>query len=223
MVDTNKRIILVTGASRGIGYAVSLELARRGHHVIALARTSGGLEELADKIDALENGAVTLIPQDLGDFNALEALGPSLFERFGRLDGLIGNAGILGRLMPLAQTDPKLCANVFQINVMANFHLIRTLDPLLRTSEKGGRAVFVTSNAATKPRAYWGAYAASKAALENMVKTYAQETENTALKVHLYNPVRVATAMRTQAYPGENPDKLPKPEDIAPELADLMC
>ena len=119
MSDHN-RVTLVTGASRGIGKAVSLELAKRGHHVIALARTFGGLEELADEIDALKSGAVTLIPQDLTDFNALESLGPSLFERFGRLDGFIGNAGMLGRLMPLAQTDPKLCANVFQVNVMAN-------------------------------------------------------------------------------------------------------
>lgn len=221
-MSDNKRVTLVTGASRGIGKAVSLELAKRGHHVIALARTFGGLEELADEIDTLKSGAVTLIPQDLTDFNALESLGPSLFERFGRLDGFIGNAGMLGRLMPLAQIDPKLCANVFQVNFMANFHLIRTLDPLLRASEKG-RAVFVTSNAAAQPRAYWGPYAASKAALENMVNTYAQETENTSLKVSLYNPGRIATTMRAQAYPGENPETLPKPEDIAPELADLVC
>lgn len=221
-MTADNRIILVTGASRGIGKAVSIELARRGHHVIALARTFGGLEELADEVDALQSGGITLIPQDLTDFNALENLGPSLFERFGRLDGFIGNAGMLGRLMPLAQTDPKLCATVFQVNVMANFHLIRTLDPLLRASNDG-RAVFVTSNAATQPRAYWGPYAASKAALENMVHTYAQETENTPLKVSLYNPGRVATTMRAQAYPGENPATLTKPEDIAPELADLVC
>lgn len=221
MNNNPRRTILVTGASRGIGKAVCLELARQNHHIIALARTFGGLEELADEIDTIGSGSVTLMPQDLNDGNALEGLGPALFEKFGQLDGLVANAGMLGALTPVAQTDPKQWETIFRVNVTANLHLIRTLDPLLRQAPQG-RAVFVTSNAATSPRAYWGAYAASKSALDNMVNTYAQEVANTNLKVSLYNPGRVATQMRAQAYPGENQETLSTPEDIAPELVKLV-
>lgn len=220
-MNNGQPVTLVTGASRGIGRAVCTLLAERGHHVVALARTVGALEELADQIES-KSGSVTLIPQDLTDGKALEGLGPMLFDRFGRLDNFIANAGMLGILTPLAQTDPVTWTRVFAVNVTANLHLIRTLDPLLRAAPQG-RAVFVTSSAATDPRAYWGAYAASKAALDNMVKTYAQEVENTGLKASLFNPGRVATKMRAEAYPGEDPQTLPAPGDIAPEIIKLLA
>lgn len=211
-------LTLVTGASRGIGRALCVEMVSRGHHVIALARTVGALEELADEVG---NDNITLIPQDLTDGQSLEALGPLLFEKFGKLDNFIGNAGMLGTLCPMAQTDPVQWQRVFAINVTANLHLIRTLDPLLRAAPKG-KAVFITSNAATNPRAYWGAYAASKAALESMVRAYSQEVETAPLSISLFNPGRVATKMRAAAYPGEDPSTLDQPFNVARKIADTL-
>lgn len=214
----NKPVTLVTGASRGIGRATCIELANRGHHIVALARTIGALEELADEIGD-EN--ITLIPQDLADGQALERLGPLLFEKFGRLDNFIANAGLLGTMSPLSQCDPSQWNQVFQINVTANVHLIRTLDPLLKASEKSN-VIFVTSSVGANPRAYWGAYAASKAALDNMAETYKQEVADTNITVSIFNPGGTATKMRASAFPGEDPDNLPSSEDTALRLVGLL-
>lgn len=217
---TNNRIAFVTGASRGIGAAAAKALAKAGAHVVACARTTGGLEALDDEIRQA-GGSATLMPLDLLDRDAVDRIGPALFERFGRCDILIGNAGMLGTLGPVAHGDPKEWQRVFDLNVMTNFRLIRTLDPLLRASS-AGRAVFVTTGeSVVAGRAYWGAYGASKAALESMVRCYAQETEKTALRVNLLAPGAVRTRMRAQAKPGENPETLPAPEDIAPFFVDL--
>jgi NAD(P)-dependent dehydrogenase (short-subunit alcohol dehydrogenase family) len=214
----NKPVTIVTGASRGIGHATCIELAKRGHHIVAIARTVGALEELADQIGD-EN--ITLIPQDLMDGMALEKLGPLLFDKFGRVDNVVLNAGMLGTLCPLSQCDPTEWDRVFKINVTANVHLIRTLHPIVSKAEKSNM-VFVTSGVANHPRAYWGAYAASKAALENMAKIYEQEMEQTGLTVHIFNPGRTATKMQSAAFPGVNPDGLNKPKDVAIKIADLL-
>lgn len=218
MAISDQKIALVTGASRGIGYATCKALVNKGYHVVALARTVGGLEDLADEVGD-EN--ITLIPQDLTKGQALEGLGPILFERFGRLDVFVGNAGDISVLTPTPQSDPVVWQRIFAVNVMANVHLIRTLDPLLRHAPDG-RAVFITSNAATEPRAYWGAYAASKAALASMVEGYAQEVANTNLKVELYNPGRVATKMRQVVYPGEDQSTLKTADEAAQEILALL-
>jgi NAD(P)-dependent dehydrogenase (short-subunit alcohol dehydrogenase family) len=214
------RIALVTGASRGIGFAIAKALAAEGAHVVALARTVGGLEELDDAIRAA-GGTATLVPADLKDYPALDRLGAALFERFRRLDILIGNAGILGRLTPLAHVDPKLWDEVMAVNVTANWRLIRSLDLLLRQADNG-RAIFMTTGAARSFTAYWGPYAVSKAALEALVKTYAAETVTTGLRVNLVNPGIVRTRMRAEAMPGEDPATLPPPEVIAEALLPLL-
>lgn len=207
------RVALVTGASRGIGAATALALAAEGVHVVALARSKSGLEELDDKIKAA-GGECTLMPYDLLKGDLIEGLGPLLFDRFKRLDILVGNAGMLGGLVPLAQTDPSLWNRVFELNVTANLRLIRTCDPLLRASD-AGRAVFVTSGASQSCKAFWGMYAASKAALDAMVKVYATEVEHTKLMVNVLDPGRTRTAMRAQAFPGEDPMTLPEPSVVA--------
>lgn len=213
------RTALVTGASRGIGAAVARLFAREGAHVIALARTVGALEELDDAIrDA--GGSATLVPQDMTDFDALDRLGAALYDRFGKLDVLVGNAGVLGVLSPVNHIDPKVWDEAFAANVTANFRLIRSLDPLLRQSD-AGRAIFVTSGATRAPRAYWGAYGASKAALEYMVLTWAQEVAKTPLRVNLVNPGATRTKMRAAAFPGEDPMSRPHPDEIAPAFLDL--
>jgi len=214
------RIALVTGASRGIGFAIAKALAAEGAHVIALARTVGGLEELDDGIRSA-GGAATLVPADLKDYPALDRLGAALFERFRRLDILIGNAAILGRLTPLAHVEPKLWDDVMAVNVTANWRLIRSLDLLLRQADNG-RALFMTTGAARSFTAYWGPYAVSKAALEALVKTYAAETVTTALRVNLVNPGIVRTRMRAEAMPGEDPSTLPPPEVIGEALLALL-
>lgn len=214
----SKKVALVTGASRGIGRATCVELVNAGYHVLALARTVGALEELADEVGD-EN--ITLIPQDLANGQALEGLGPMIFEKFGRLDVFVANAGDITNLTPTAQSDPSVWARIFAVNVMANVHLIRTLDPLLRKAEKG-KAIFVSSNVANDPRAYWGAYASSKSALESMVNCYAQEVENTSLDVQIFNPGRVATKTRSVVYPGEDQSVLDTPEDVAKRLMALL-
>jgi NAD(P)-dependent dehydrogenase (short-subunit alcohol dehydrogenase family) len=213
------RLAVVTGASRGIGRAAALAYARDGAHVIAVARTVGALEELDDEIRAA-GGAATLVPIDLTDFDALDRLAAIILERWGKLDILLGNAGVLGPLSPIGHVDPKSWANVMAVNVTANWRLIRAMDPLLRASD-AGRALFVSSGAATKCTAYWGPYSVSKAALEALVRTYAAETRTSALKVNLVNPGPLRTRMRAQAMPGEDPMSLPTPEDLAPHILRL--
>jgi len=214
------RIILVTGASRGIGYAAARALAQQGAHIIATARTQGGLEDLDDSIKA-EGGNCTLVPMDLKDYDAIDRLGAALQERFGRLDGLFANAGVLGDISPVPHVTPKTWDNVMAVNATANYRLIRSMDLLLRASE-AGRAVFVTTSPAATPRAFWGCYGAAKAAMENFVSAYAQETSVTNLKVNILNPGAVRTAMRAKAMPGEDPATLPAPEDLAPLILDML-
>lgn len=213
------KIALVTGASRGIGRATALKLGEAGAHVIALARTVGGLEELDDEIKQI-GGTATLVPVDLRDFPALDRLGASLAQRYGRLDALVGNAGLLGTLSPLPHIEPKEWDEVLAVNVTANWRLIRALDPLLRAAE-AGRAAFVTSSITYKARAYWGTYAVSKIALELLARTYAAETAETKVKVNLFNPGPIRTGMRAKAMPGEDPMTLDTPEQAAEKLIEL--
>jgi NAD(P)-dependent dehydrogenase (short-subunit alcohol dehydrogenase family) len=214
------QLALVTGASRGIGYAVARALAKSGAHVIALARTVGGLEELDDEIRAT-GGSSTLVVADLKDFDGLDRLGASIYERWGKLDLLVGNAGVLGPISPLGHVEPKAWDEVISVNLTANWRLIRSLDPLLRQSA-AGRAVFISSGAAVSRRAFWGPYSVSKAALEAMVATYARETEITNVKANLLNPGPIRTAMRARAMPGEDPDTLQTPDALIPSVLKLL-
>ena len=214
------RIALVTGASRGIGRAIVLAIAREGAHVVAVARTVGALEDLDDDIKSA-GGSTSLVPLDLRKPEGIDQLGLIVFERWKRLDILVGNAGVLGRLSPLGHIEPKTWDEVMAVNVTANWRLIRSFDPLLRQSD-GGRAVFVTSGAARIIHAYWGPYAVSKAALEALAKTYAAETVTTAIKVSLLNPGPIRTRMRAQAMPGEDPDSLPPAEAVAEAFLPLV-
>jgi len=213
------RIALITGANRGIGRAVALAFAREGAHVILLARNVEALERVDDEIRGL-GAAATLVPLDLSCGERIDNLGPTIYQRWGRLDILVANAGVLGPLSPLGHIPSEQWDEVLEINLTANWRLIRTTDPLLRASD-AGRAIFVTSGAARNIRAYWGPYAVSKAGLEALVKTYAAETETTNLRVNLINPGATATAMRAEAMPGEDPAALPAPEDVAPVFIDL--
>jgi NAD(P)-dependent dehydrogenase (short-subunit alcohol dehydrogenase family) len=215
------KVVLVTGASRGIGYAAAREAARRGAHVVAIARTVGGLEELDDEIQEL-GGSTTLVPLDLRDGDAIDRLGAAIFERWGVLDGLIGNAGMLGTLSPVPHLAPEEFETVFKINVTANFRLLRSMDLLLRQAD-AGRAVFVSSSSAHSAKPYWGLYAASKAALEAMVKSYAGEMATTPVRANVFYPGAVRTAMRARAMPGEDPDTLPRPIAIVPKLVDMIA
>jgi NAD(P)-dependent dehydrogenase (short-subunit alcohol dehydrogenase family) len=212
-------IALITGASRGIGAAVSVELARLGAHVVITARTQGGLEETDDAIRAV-GGSATLLPLDLADVEQIDALGPSLYQRFGRLDVLVHNAGALGRLTPVSHIMPKDWADVIAVNLTASWRLIRTSEPLLRNAP-AGRAVFVTEDRARAPKAYWGAIGATKAAMEHLVLTWADEVRTTRLRVNLFDPGPTATRMRSQAMPGEDPTTIQPPHDVAPALAAL--
>lgn len=213
------KIALVTGASRGIGAAVAKSLAAKGAHVIALARTTGGLEELDDEIKKL-GGSATLVPADIRKFDDLDRMGQALFERFKRLDILVGNAGQLGVLSPLPHVDQKAWDEVIAVNVTANFRLIRSLDMLLRAAD-AARAVFITSGAANKATAYWGPYAVSKAAMDLLVRTYASEVSTTNIKVNLFNPGPIRTRMRAKAMPGEDPATLTPPEIVAEVIVEL--
>lgn len=216
------RLALVTGASRGIGRAVAIELARAGAHIIALGRTQGALEELDDAIRG-ERGEATLVPCDLKDFEALDRLGAAIFERWGRLDIFVANAGILGPVTPLAHVEPAQWDDVLAINVTANWRLVRSLDPLLRAAP-AGRVVLVTSGAGHPAEAYpyFGPYAISKAAIDMLARTYAAETSSiTAVKVMAVNPGPLRTRMRAEAMPGEDPKTLRTPEDFAPEVLAL--
>ena len=214
------KIALVTGASRGIGRAAAIALGREGAHVICVARTVGGLEETDDAIQKA-GGTATLVPLNLKDFAAIDRLGASIFERWKKLDMFLGNAGSLGVLTPLAHMDPKMFQELLDINVTANWRLIRSLDPLLRLSD-AGRALFVTSGAARKHIPFWGGYAMSKLALESLVLTYAAECSGTAVKANLINPGPMRTLMRAKAMPGEDPSSLKRPEDLAPLIVELL-
>jgi NAD(P)-dependent dehydrogenase (short-subunit alcohol dehydrogenase family) len=213
------RIALVTGASRGIGRATAVALAEAGAHVIALARTVGALEDLDDEIRA-KGGTASLVPLDIKDGEGIDRLGYTLFERYGKLDILIGNAGALGSISPLGHLEPKDWDNVFAVNVTANWRLIRSFDPLLRKSD-AGRAIFITSGAAWKATAYWGLYATTKAALNSLVATYAAETVNSPVRANLFSPGPTRTHMRAAAMPGEDADSLPHPTSIAPSILKL--
>jgi NAD(P)-dependent dehydrogenase (short-subunit alcohol dehydrogenase family) len=218
--DLAGKVVLVTGASRGIGYASAREAARRGAHVVAVARTVGGLEELDDEIQDLGSSA-TLVPLDLRDGDAIDRLGAAIFERWGALDGLIANAGMLGTLSPLPHVAPEEFEKVMAVNVTANYRLLRSTDLLLRQAD-AGRAVFVSSSAARSARPYWGLYAASKAAVDAMVKSYAGEIDQTSVRANVFYPGAVRTAMRAKAMPGEDPDTLPQPREIAGLLVDMV-
>lgn len=211
---------LITGASRGIGAAVAKALAKEGAHVILIARTVGGLEKLDDEIKAF-GGKTTLMPLDLFELDKLDALGPTLHQHFPHLDIFVGNAAMLGTLAPIGHVKPDEFQQVMDLNVMANYRLIRTLDPLLKAS-KAGRALFVTSGVTKDFRAYWGEYAVSKAALEALAKTYAAECANSNVRVNILDPGRVRTAMRAQAYPGEDPAIRPHPDDITGYFLDAL-
>jgi NAD(P)-dependent dehydrogenase (short-subunit alcohol dehydrogenase family) len=219
------KLALVTGATRGIGWAVAQALATEGAHVLMLGRTQGALEELYDIISNAggpnHQGGATGVPLDLTDGDALDRLGASIAERWGRLDMLVGNAGVLGPLTPVSHIDPDELAKVLAVNVTANARLIRAMEPLLMAAE-APRAVFTTSGAAQKCRPFWGAYSTGKAALDALVKSWAHEHENDALRVNLLSPGPVRTAMRAQAMPGEDPETLPSPADLAPLFLDLL-
>ncbi|QQN67000.1 SDR family NAD(P)-dependent oxidoreductase [Bradyrhizobium diazoefficiens] len=214
------RIALVTGASRGIGFATALALAKAGAHIVATARTQGGLEELDDEIRK-DGGSATLVPLNLTDSEGIARLGAGLHERYGKLDILVGNAGVLGPSSPIGHIELKTFNDVMAVNVSANFQLIRCMEPLLRQSD-AGRAVFITSGAASKATAYISPYAASKAALETLARAWAQETANTKLRVNLFNPGPVRTRMRATLMPGEDPATLDTAEQVA-EFIVPMC
>jgi NAD(P)-dependent dehydrogenase (short-subunit alcohol dehydrogenase family) len=213
------RIALVTGASRGIGAAIALALARAGAHVVAVARTVGGLEELDDQVQAV-GGSTTLVPLDLKDTDGIARLAAALDQRYGRLDVLVGNAGILGPLSPLDHVEPKAWDEVMAVNVTANWHLIRLMHPLLKASA-AGRAVFVTSGAGYNARAYWGPYAVSKAALNVLVRTYAAETASTDVRANLFGPGPTRTRMYATSHPGIDPLTLPPPDEVAEAIVPL--
>jgi len=213
------RIALVTGASRGIGAAVAERFAQEGAHLVLAARTTGGLEEVDDKIRAA-GGSATLVPLDLRDFIKIDELAAALYERYGRLDILVGNAAEFGTFSPLGHIDPALWNEIIDLNLTANWRLIRAMDPLLRAAEHG-RAIFVTSGIARSPRAYWGPYAVSKAGLEVLVKTYALEIEKTRVRANLIGPGVVRTRLRARVFPGEDPMTLPPPESVADAFLQL--
>ena len=214
------RIALVTGASRGLGASAAVALAKQGAHIIATARTEGGLTELDDQIKAV-GGSATLVPLDIKDYAGIDRLGAAIFERWKKLDILVGNAGILGKLTPMAHVEPKVWDDVMAVNVTANYRLIRSLDPLLRQSD-AGRAIFVSSGLAHKCWAYWGPYSISKAALEAMVKTYAAEISTTPVRANCFSPGATRTNLRATAMPGEDPMSLPHPDDVAAQIIP-MC
>lgn len=213
------RIALVTGASRGIGRAAALAYAEAGAHVIALARTQGALEDLDDAIRAMGSTA-TLVPADLKDLDSIDRLGPALLERFGKLDIFLGNGAILGPISPLGHIIAKEWDDVMLVNVTANFRLIRILDPLLQRSD-AGRVILLSSGASWKRRPYWGPYSVSKSAVDALGETYANEVENTKIRVMMVNPGPLRTDMRANAMPGEDPMTLRTPEDLAPHLVTL--
>lgn len=213
-------IALVTGASRGIGRASALALARAGAHVVAVARTQGALEELDDEIRAATGAPATLVPMDIGEADGLDQLGRAIHDRFGRLDVLVHAAAILGPLTPVSHIEPKHWDRVMAVNLTASYRLIRSVEPLLRAAARP-RAIFLTSGRAIRPKAFWGPYGASKAALENLVRTWADELENTNIRAVLLDPNVMRTRMRAEAMPGEDPMTLPDPSEIGPLVVEL--
>ncbi|MGB0632203.1 MAG: SDR family NAD(P)-dependent oxidoreductase [Alphaproteobacteria bacterium] len=222
------RIALITGASRGIGAAVAERFAVEGAHVVLVARTRGGLEDVDDRIRAAlglapeSESPATLLELDLSDLDAVDRIGPTIAQRFGKLDIVVGNAGLLGEMSPMHHIDAKVWTEVVDVNLNANWRLIRTTDPLLRQSD-AGRAVFVTSGAAHGKRPYWGAYAVTKAALEMMVTCWAAETEKTDMRINLLDPGATRTAMRADAYPGEDPSTVKPAEYLTGAFVDLCA
>jgi NAD(P)-dependent dehydrogenase (short-subunit alcohol dehydrogenase family) len=219
------RIALVTGASRGIGAAVAKRFAAAGAHLILIARTVGGLEEVDDEILQATGEHATLLPLDLADLDQVDHIGPSIHQRFGRLDIVVGNAAAIGPLSPVGHITAKDWDRIVTVNLSANFRLLRTLDPVLRLSE-AGRAIFVTCGVTGSVHPYWGAYAASKAGLETFVRTYAGEVNKTNLRVNLIDPGIVATKLRAAGFPTENADGLRQPDDVTDgfvELASAAC
>jgi len=216
------KIALVTGATRGIGRASAIALAAAGAHVIAIGRTQGALEELDDELTALGAHRPTLVPLDLTDGDSLDVLGAEIFKRHGKLDILVHAAAMLGGLWPVAHVDPKLWDKVFSTNLSSAYRLIRSTEPLLRRAD-AGRALFLTSGAAVRPRAFWGAYAATKAGLEALVRSWADEIEHTNVRAVLVDPNVMRTRMRAEAFPGEDPDSLPHPSEIGPMIVALAA
>jgi NAD(P)-dependent dehydrogenase (short-subunit alcohol dehydrogenase family) len=214
------KVALITGASRGIGAAVGEHFAREGAHVVLTGRTVGGLEETDDRVRAA-GGSATLVPFDLRDFIKIDELAAALYERYGRLDILVGNAGEFGAFSPLGHIDPVLWGEVLDLNLTANWRLIRAMDPLLRVAEHG-RAVFVTTGLARDALPYYGPYAVSKAALEAMVRIYAGEVARTRVRVNLVDPGVVRTRLRARIFPGENPAGLASPGSIAEAFLPLV-
>jgi NAD(P)-dependent dehydrogenase (short-subunit alcohol dehydrogenase family) len=218
-MNISQKIALVTGASRGIGAATAIVLAKAGHHCILTARTVGGLEEVYDAITNA-GGTATICPLDLRQHTMIDSLGAEIFSRFGRLDIFVGNAAMFSGLSPIAHTSPQEMEDSFSVNVLANFRLLRILDPLLRAAPNG-RVVMVTSSAAKNSTPFWGAYGASKAALEHMALTYAAEVAHTNVRVNLFDPGATRTRMRAKAFPSENAEALPAPESVALKLLPL--
>jgi NAD(P)-dependent dehydrogenase (short-subunit alcohol dehydrogenase family) len=221
MNQDQRPVAIVTGASRGIGRAAAFALAQAGAQVVATATNQGALEELDDEVRTSTGRSLTLVPLDLKDGDGLDRLGAAINERWGRLDALVASAAVLGPMSPLGHVEPKDWARVMAVNLTANWRLIRSVDPLLRSSD-AGRAVFLTSRVAAEPKAYWGPYAVSKAGLEALVRTYADETETTPVRVAIYDPGRTRTRMRAEAFPGEDAATLPAPESHAPAILELL-
>jgi NAD(P)-dependent dehydrogenase (short-subunit alcohol dehydrogenase family) len=219
-ISLTSRIAVVTGASRGIGFATARALAKAGAHIVAVARTQGGLEELDDEIRK-DGGSATLVPLSMTDSDGIARLGAALHERHGKIDILIGNAGVAGPSSPLGHVDLKPWSDVIAVNLTANFQLIRCMEPLLRASD-AGRAVFITAGSAQKAPGYRGPYAVSKAALETLVRVWAAETASTSMRVNLFSPGPIRTRMRAVVFPGEDPLTLDTPEQAA-EFIVPMC
>lgn len=219
-IDLTGRLALVTGASRGIGYQVAKQMAEAGAHVIAVARTVGGLEDLDDEIKSAGKGSATLVPLDLTDMPAIDRLGGTINERWGKLDILVANAGMLGTISPVGHVEAKTFEKVMNLNVTSQWRLIRSVDPLLRKSD-AGRAIVLSSNAAHSARAFWGPYAASKAAIETLTRSWAAEVEDSPMRVNACDPGATRTAMRAQAMPGEDPATLPDPAFIAGRMLSM--
>jgi len=213
-------IALVTGASRGIGRAAAIALAQAGAHVVAVARTQGGLEELDDEIRTLTGQSATLVPMDIAEGDGIDQLGLAIHERFGRLDVLVHAAAMLGPMTPVFHVDPKQWDRTVAVNLTASYRLIRSMEPLLRKSERP-RAIFLTSGRATRPKAFWGPYGVTKAGLEHLVRTWADELEQTKIRAVLLDPSIMRTRMRAEAMPGEDPTELPDPSEIGPLVVEL--
>ena len=223
MTDLSGRLILITGATRGLGSALAIACAKAGADLILTGRTTGALEEVDDAIKQVSGKNATLVPVDFNKkLDSIDELGAAIFQRWGKLDAVVGNAAMLGALSPITHISPKEFEQVMQINFTANFRLLRSLDPLLRASTSG-RAAFITSSVGHSPRAYWGTYALSKAALEHMVKVYALENQKTNVKTNIINPGRMNTMMRKKAYPTEDHEALPKPKDVAEKILPFLA